>query len=263
MSVVTLPPVGELVFAPAENPTRVRRALAGLVGVSLLGHALGFYVLQVFYAPAGALPPTSPPARWTLLPAGSPEPAALGRWLAVMDPALGAGAAPLRPGNVLASLPPVPYLPSFQARSPLAGLGDLGEDALATRPAGSVFPPGPVLPARDFSPRAARPRAVAARSRVVLPDALRRRLPPGDVPPLPDLNLAAASLAELPRPATFLVGAGPGGGQPLVFRENSSGAAAADEAVRVYLETLPFTLDVHAAPVWGRVTVFWGREAFR
>ena len=263
MSVALPPPVGELVFAPAENPTRVRRALAALVGVSLLGHALGFYALQAFHTPAGALPPASPPARWTLVPAGSPEAAALGRWLAVVDPALGAGAAPLRPGNVLAGLPPVPYRPSFQTRSPLAGLGDLGADTLTTRPAGSVFPPGPVLPARDAPPRVARPGAVSARSRVTLPDALRRRLPPGDVPPLPDLNLAVAGLAALPRPTAFLVGARPEGGQPLVFRENSSGVAAADEAARVYLETLPFTPDAHAAAAWGRVTVFWGREAFR
>ncbi len=265
MTSAVLPAVAEPMFAPAEDPAPARRALGFLAGISLLGHALGFYVLQAFYTPAGALPPTPPPARWTLLPANAPEAAALDRWLAAADPALGAGAALPRPEKVLAALPPVPYVPSFQARSPLAGLGDLGgATGTAPPPLGSVLPPRPVLPPREGPSAAPAPEPVPPRTHVVLPEVLRRRLPPpGGAPPFPALSLTRATLAELPRPATFLVGARPEGGQPLVFRETPSGIAAADEAARVYLETLPLTPDERAPVVWGRVTVFWGREAFR
>ena len=257
------PPAVELVFAPSEHPAGARRALGVLVGVSLLGHALGFYVLQAFYTPAGALPPTPLRAGLTLATAGTPEAAALNRWLAVADPALGAGATLPRPANILVNLPPVPYVPSFQVRSPLAGLGDLGAEPVlggASSPP-SVLPPRPVLPPREVV--APPPPTAATRTRVVLPEVLRRRLPAGEMPPPGPLAMPEASLTELPRPTTFLVGVRPEGGPPLVFREEPSGVTTADETARSYLENLPFTPDERANLVWGRVTVFWGREAFR
>lgn len=264
MPEASLPTAGQPMFAPAEDPAPARRMLGAMAGIALFGHALGFYVLQAFYTPAGALPPTSPPARLTLVPAGTPEAAALERWLAVADPALGADATLPRPESVLAALPPVPYVPSFQARSP-ANPGDLGDLAFAGRgptPAGSVLPPRPVLPMRKSLPPAAPP-PDPPHTRVVLPEALRRRLPPGQAPPFPPLSLPVTTLAELPRPTAFLVGARPEGGVPLVFRETSSGVAAADDAARAALENLPFTPDERAPLTWGRVTVFWGRETFR
>lgn len=257
---------------PEERPGRARRTLAALAGVSLFGHALGFYVLQAFYTPAGTLPPAPPPARWTLVPAGTPESAALARWLTLADPALGAGAVAPRPERVLAHLPPVPYVPSFQAAPPaaLAGgwLETFGDDPppLQSSSAGSAFPPAPVLPSIRHAEPAATPVPIPARTRVFLPEPLRRRLPGGEAPPPgPSLVLpGTATLAELPRPVTFLIGVRPEGGPPLVFREAPSGVTAADEAARVHLESLPFTPAGNDAPmVWGRVTVRWGGAALR
>lgn len=263
-----------LVFAPPENPARPRRALAALGLVSLCGHALGFYVLQAFYAPAGTLPLTSSPvARWTLVPTGSAEAEALERWSAVMDPALGAGAAFPRPENVLAGLPPVPYVPSFSEHRPAVWADTTKETPeLVAAPSapGSVLPPAPVLLPPRSRPASSPPGSpgetsiTPPRTRVVFPETLRRRLPATGIPPLVPPPLSTTNgLAALPRPVTFLVGARSAGGPPQVFREDSSGVAAADDAARTYLERLSLAPDERPGMVWGRVTVYWGRDVLR
>lgn len=260
-----------LIFAPEP---RASGTLAAMAGLSLLGHAVSFYLVQVFYVPAAALSPSPPPVRWTVLPAGSPENAALQRWLDVVDPALAVGGPEPAAAQVLAGLPPASYVPSYEAGSSAGrGLppvrlenpipGSPGVTSGADPLTAWALPPGPV-PDAVRGQRPAGSRSADAPGVVTFPENLRARLSPGTRAPTPPrLAHPAAALAELLRPATFLVGVGPEGGVPLVFREESTGAPAADDAARDTLRALRFTPAAGGVLTWGRVTFHWGRETYR
>jgi hypothetical protein len=77
--------VAPLVFSWAP-PRKRRRALIVFLILSILLHALCFYIFQIVYPPTVALLP--PPARVTLISPDDPESLALLRWVEAEDPAL-------------------------------------------------------------------------------------------------------------------------------------------------------------------------------
>lgn len=247
-----------------------------MLGLSLLGHAVSFYVLQVYYAPAVALPASPPPVRWTLLPPGSPEGAALNRWLSVADPTLATGTRAPSPDRTLAGLPPTPYVPSYAAlaatgsdASPLPPLTEENAPGTGGGRLPTMFPPGPA-PMPALPPAGGRPTSAPSprHTRVEFSEDLRARLPASARGAGMTVRFThhASTIAEVLRPTAFLVGVRPEGGGQVVFREESSGTAAADEAARAYLEALlfaPLPASDGGDFAWGRVTFHWGTDVYR
>src|SRR5947199_10699017 len=74
-----------LLFA-CGSPGRAKLAIAAFLVISLIAHALCFYIFQIVYPPTVALLP--PPARITLITPNSEEGRTLLRWMDAEDPAL-------------------------------------------------------------------------------------------------------------------------------------------------------------------------------
>lgn len=241
-------PAPPLIFA-ARRPPRRLLILVSLLLLSALAHAISFYILQVAYTPTATLLP--PPAEVTLLAPASPENLALNRWLAIADPAL--VTSPSGGGRDL-SLLTFRYVPSYASAPPAYRPLDL-TPPVAVPPPANIFGLAP-LPAMNVPPRPAPP---SPPSGVSLEGSL-AALAPRPLPPV-KVSLAAAAGAQPLEPTVFLVGARPDGGAPLVFRESSSGNAAADESARNYLARLPFA-PAGDSTAWGRASFFWGADAF-
>ncbi len=236
-------PAPPLIFAGRRPPRRLLILLSLLV-LSALAHAVSFYILQVAYTPTVTLPP--PPAEVTLLAPNR----ALNRWLSITDPALMTN--PSLAGRDLSALS-FHYVPSYASAPPAYRALDL--TAPVTPPApGNIFS-APPLPAVNAPPR---PPPLSAPSGVLL-DPFIASLAPGALPPV---KVSIASTAAKPlEPTVFLVGPRSDGGAPFVFRESSSGNAAADEYARGYLARLPLAPAGDAAP-WGRASFHWGADVF-
>ncbi len=69
-----------------ESPRRRKMAIIAFLALSLVGHALCFYVFQIVYPPTIALLP--PPARVSLITPASEEGRTLLRWIDAEDPVL-------------------------------------------------------------------------------------------------------------------------------------------------------------------------------
>jgi hypothetical protein len=106
--------VAPLVFSWAP-PRKRRRALIVFLILSLLLHALCFYVFQIVYPPTVALMP--PPARVTLISPDDPESLALLRWVEAEDPALATTTQRLSETKSPV-LPPVPHRPFYASHQP-------------------------------------------------------------------------------------------------------------------------------------------------
>lgn len=241
-------PAPTLVFAGSRPPRRLL-ILSLLLVLSALAHAVSFYILQVAYTPTVTLAP--PPAEVTLLAPGSPENRALDRWLSITDPSLMTN--PTGAGRDLNALT-FRYVPSYASAPPAYRPLDL-TPAVTPPAAGNIFSlaPLPPLKAPPRAPRAALPSSVAL-------DASLAALAPQPLPPVRKILPAGGSAPLKPlEPTGFLVGARADGGPPFIFRESSSGNAAADESARDYLRRLPLAPAGPAAP-WGRATFFWGAD---
>src|SRR5947208_10012713 len=98
-----------------EPPRRRKMAITVFVIVSLVAHALCFYVFQIVYPPTIALLP--PPARVSLISPNSEEGRTLLQWIDAEDPAL--AFTTQRPAEArLRALPKVEHIPSYVAVEP-------------------------------------------------------------------------------------------------------------------------------------------------
>src|SRR5437870_12193532 len=87
-------------------------AITVFLAISLVAHALCFYIFQIVYPPAVALLP--PPARVSLITPGCEEGRTLLRWIDAEDPAL--AFTTRRPQETkLRALPTAEHVPSYSA----------------------------------------------------------------------------------------------------------------------------------------------------
>ena len=93
-----------------EPPRRRQLALAVFLALSLVAHALCFYVFQIVYPPIVSLLP--PPARISVITSSSEEGRTLLRWINAEDPAL-AFTTQRPPEARLRALPEVEHVPSY------------------------------------------------------------------------------------------------------------------------------------------------------
>src|SRR5882672_12645445 len=98
-----------------DSPRTQKAALLAFLALSLLAHAVCFYIFQVVYPPAVTLLP--PPARVALITPASEEGRTLLRWIDAEDPAV-AFTTHRPPEARLRALPKVEHVPSYQAMEP-------------------------------------------------------------------------------------------------------------------------------------------------
>src|SRR6266700_243392 len=98
-----------------DSPRRTKAAITAFLALSLLAHALCFYIFQITYPPTVALLP--PPARVTLITPASEEGRTLLRWIDSEDPAL-AFTTHRPPEARLPALPKAEHVPSYSAIQP-------------------------------------------------------------------------------------------------------------------------------------------------
>src|SRR5437899_12864951 len=91
-------------------------AITVFLAISLVAHALCFYIFQIVYPPTVALLP--PPARVTLITPASEEGRTLLRWIDAEDPAL-AFTTQRPPEARLRTLPRVEHIPSYLGVEPV------------------------------------------------------------------------------------------------------------------------------------------------
>ncbi len=108
------PAVEPLLFS-WEPPRRRRAAITAFLALSLIAHALCFYVFQIVYPTTISL--LAPPARVSVITANSEEGRTLLRWIDAEDPAL--AFTTQRPAEArLRALPKVEHIPSYVAVEP-------------------------------------------------------------------------------------------------------------------------------------------------
>src|SRR5262245_58715567 len=99
-----------------DSPRWRRTTLATFLVLSLMAHALCFYIFQIVYpAPVALLPP---PGRITFIAPDSEEGRTLLRWIDAEDPAVAFTTYPV-PGARLGALPKTEHLPSYSTVEPI------------------------------------------------------------------------------------------------------------------------------------------------
>ena len=249
----------ELIFQ-WERPSHVHWRLLGIIALSLLVHAVSFYVLQVAYTPTGSQLP--PPAQVMMVPLNQPGNDAFARWLAMADPSLVVQPAAPSPGETLAALD-FRYVPSYKAAQPgFKSLDPLPGEEITTAPP-RPRPPGP-LPLDLFAPGrtnylSTRP-AGSQRTRVLLTDGLEPLLSAA----LPPVRFKTLLGSEPVEPTAFLVGVRAEGGAPFLFLKSRPGNAFADDYAQSYLARLRF--QPGGAPLgkvlWGTAEFAWGNDIY-
>lgn len=230
-------------------PRSRRAALSAFIAGSALLHALCFYIFQIIYPPTVALLP--PPARVSLITAGSEEGRVLLRWIDAEDPALPSTTV-RPPGNESLALPRLAHIPSYLRHQP--ALKELPPHQPDLRVPSSQ-PPAPVS-----LPRAApesTPPVVA--TMVAFSDGMEQL----GTPVLPPFRFSASS-KESPQAARFRVGVGTRGDVRHCLLENSSGDPALDAQVRHYLALCRFPAIENRKPnsplLWRTALVEWGND---
>lgn len=236
-----------------DSPRRAKFAIAAFLVLSLIAHALCFYIFQIVYPPTVALLP--PPARITLITAGSEDGRALLRWIDAEDPALAFTTYRPVEGTLLA-LPKAEHVPSYLATQPT-----LKEIPAVKRSLNipSCLPAGPVKI----------PHHKTARTRTVVPTAVSfsSEFDILGAPTLPQNNFVASN-AEAPRTVRFRAAVNRLGEVRYCFPMNSSGDPGLDEQGRLYVLRCRFA---KAAPAfgetdsltWGIATIEWSNDVAR
>src|SRR5215216_1474866 len=99
-----------------DSARRRRMTLAVFVLLSLMAHAMCFYLFQIVYpAPVALLPP---PARVTFITPDSEKGRTLLRWIDAEDPGVAFTTHPA-PGARLGALPKTEHLPSYSTVEPI------------------------------------------------------------------------------------------------------------------------------------------------
>src|SRR5262245_26698609 len=116
MNSVTSDSAAEPLLFGWDSPRQQKAVLATFLVLSLVAHALCFYVFQIVYPTPVALLP--PPARVTFIAPDSEEGRTLLRWIDAEDPALAFTTHPA-PGARLRTLPRAEHVPSYSALQPI------------------------------------------------------------------------------------------------------------------------------------------------
>ena len=248
----------ELVAEPLlfswDSPRQQKAVLAIFLVLSLVAHALCFYVFQIVYPPPVALLP--PPARVIFIAPESEEGRTLLRWIDAEDPALGFTTHP-PPNAKLRALPKTEHVPSYYALHPvLKEIPALNPDLRIP----SSRTPGAV---RALSPKSA---SSVAPSRTAI--SFSRELDQFGVPSVPQSRFAA-SVEQTPEALRFRVGVNDFGEIRYSFPINSSGDPALDEQARLQLVRSRFSPGKAtggrsgSSLVWGLATIQWGSDVAR
>ena len=237
-----------------DSPRTQKPALLAFLALSLLAHAVCFYIFQVVYPPTVTLLP--PPARVALITPASEEGRTLLRWIDAEDPAV-AFTTHRPPEARLRALPKVEHVPSYHAMEPtLKKLPPFEVDSRApdSQPPGAV----PFMRQRD---------APAARS-IPTSVSFSHDLDGLGVATLPPLSFVA-STGETPEAIRFRVAVSRLGEIRYCFPMNSSGDPELDEQARLYLARCRFSRrspgdgKSEAPLTWGIATIEWGSDVTR
>jgi hypothetical protein len=234
-----------------DSPRRRRTALATFLVLSLMAHALCFYVFQIVYpAPVALLPP---PGRITFIAPQSEEGRTLLRWIDAEDPAVAFTTDP-PPGARLGALPKTEHLPSYSTvEQVLKELPPLKADLRIP----SSRPPGAV---KTIFRTATSPRGA---SRIYI--SFSKELDQFGTPTVPQSGLGTSN-EEIPETLRFRVAVNDLGEIRYCFPVNSSGDPALDEQARLQIIRTRFLQDRQTGStpgsplVWGMATIQWGSD---
>ena len=242
--------VAPLVFSWAP-PRKRRSTLIVFLILSLLLHALCFYIFQIVYPPTVALMP--PPARVTLISPDDPESLALLRWVEAEDPALTTTTQRLSETKS-PILPPVQHRPFYAGHQPtLKTLPSVMPD-LSIPSSAAV---GPVRPPQMKGNTTGFMRKTMA----IFADP-----PPGlGDPVFADFKFRLIR-PDAPANARFRVAIDGAGAIRFCFLIESSGDPALDEQGRNFLQLCRFKTKENAPPTnatglfWTTTTILWGND---
>jgi len=234
-----------------DSPRTKKAAFLGFLALSLLAHAVCFYVFQVVYPPTVTLLP--PPARVALITSASEEGRTLLRWIDAEDPAV-AFTTHRPPEARVRALPKVEHVPSYRAMEPI--LKELPRFEVDSRAPDSQ-PPGAVPFMRQRGAPGVRPIPTSVSFSTEL-DGL-------GVAALPPLKFVA-STGEAPEAIRLRVGVSGLGEIRYCFPLNSSGDPQLDKQARLYLTRCRFSRGApgdgksEAPLTWGIATIEWGSD---
>lgn len=244
---------GEQLLFSWDSSRRQITMLAIFLVLSLLAHAVCFYLFQIVYpAPVALLPP---PARVTFITPDSEEGRTLLRWVDAEDPAVAFTTQP-PPGARLDALPKTEHLASYFSIQPI--LKELPPLKTNLR-IPSSRPPGVV--------RWAAPKTASAKGAVGTYISFSKELDRFGAPILPQLGFAF-STQETPETLRFRVAVNEFGEIRYCFPINSSGDPALDEQARLQVIRSRFSQRYNRntgddALVWGVAAVHWGSDIAR
>jgi hypothetical protein len=234
-----------------DSPRRGRLAITLFLALSLVAHALCFYIFQIVYPPTIALLP--PPARVTFITPASEEGRTLLRWIDSEDPAL-AFTTRRPPEARLPALPKAEHVPSYSAIQPtLKDIPPLERDLRIP----SCQAPGAV--------RLVRQKAIRAMGAFTTSVSFSRDLAVLGAPTLPEQNFVASN-EQAPQTVRFRVAINKLGEIRYCFPINSSGDPALDQQARLYVARCRFSKSAANAGkansflAWGIATIEWGND---
>jgi hypothetical protein len=237
-----------------DSPRGEKLAITIFVALSLVAHAVCFYIFQIVYPPTVALLP--PPARVTLITPASEDGRTLLRWIDAEDPAL--AFTTRRPQETkLRALPKAEHVPSYSTIEPsLKNIPPLERDLRIP----SCQPPGAV----QFSRHKTAPSIGIAKSSVSFSNELKFL----GAPILPEPAFVAAN-EEMPETIRFHVAVSKIGEVRYCLPINSSGDPGLDEQARLYIARCRFPENTANAGTpgsflaWGTATIVWGNDIAR
>jgi hypothetical protein len=237
-----------------DSPRTKKAALLAFLAISLLAHAVCFYIFQVVYPPTVTLVP--PPARVALITSASEEGRTLLRWIDAEDPAV-AFTTHRPPEARLRALPKVEHVPSYHAMEPT--LKELPPFQIDSRAPDSQ-PPGPAPFVRQQSAPDGEPIPTSV--------SFSSEFEGLGVATLPPLKFVA-STGESPEAIRFRVAVSGLGAIRYCFPMNSSGDPELDEQARLYLTRCRFSRrptgggKSEAPLTWGIAIIQWGSDITR
>jgi hypothetical protein len=252
-SVISQSAAESLIFS-WDSPRGEKLTITIFLALSLIAHALCFYIFQIVYPPTVALLP--PPARVTLITPDSEEGRTLLRWIDAEDPAL--AFTTRRPQETrLRAVPKAEHVPSYSAIEPtLKNIPPLERDLRIP----SCQPPGAV----PFVHQKTAPPVSVVKTSVSFSNELQVFGAP--TPPEPAF---VASNEEMPETIRFRIAVNKLGEVRYCFSINSSGDPALDEQARLYVARCRFSQNTANAGkpdlflAWGTATIVWGNDIAR
>jgi hypothetical protein len=250
MNSVALQDPPEALLFSWDSPRRRKATLGLFVLLSLMAHAMCFYLFQIVYPTPVALLP--PPARITFIAPDSEEGRTLLRWIDAEDPAVAFTTHPA-PGAKLDALPKTEHLPSYSTVEPiLKELPPLKPDLRipSSRPPGAVHS---VVRKTASAKRTAQTYISFSKELDQFGPAI-----------LPELGFARSN-EEAPETLRFRVAVNELGEVRYCFPINSSGDPKLDEQARlqVVLSRFSKNREAGASLIWGTAIIQWGSDIAR